>query len=590
MTRSSLNAGVFLALGLILGLVSLAPPLAAQKIRKAVILSVNDVYQIEGVENSKAGGMARVRALRAELQRTAPDMLFLHAGDFLGPSFMGRTYSGRQMIDLMNVMDGNPRPGVFDPRMFVVFGNHEFDGTNCSKDGPLASLVSASEFTWLASNIDFNRCDKLRALTGNSHIAVNRIIESGGLRIGLFSLTLAYPEYAAAILDPVAIACRQIEELRAKGVDAVVALTHQRYRSDLALLGLGADARELDAAARPCKFTPDVVIGGHDHVSMALPAAAPRLFKADADAVSAWVVEIEKTGRSGALKIKGRLVQLGERRAQDPFTQRITSYWMKKHDERFCLNECVGLSGDRAKACRSAIDDGACLKETYAKTVSPIETEEIVNRSYETGFGDWLADQVRAAGAADVAFLNAGTIRINQSLPAGTQLSRRHLEQMFPFKDKLVTREVQGQALWRAMERAVAQRGEGAWAHFSGMAVKIADAKSGRGIEQVLVRRRNGEVVEIGPQSTAMFKVASSAFLLADGDGHGFGLCPQTNERATCIAGIENEPQWPLDGDGGDISSLVRMRLREQGERGLELRVDRRLCDRGQSDCLISRW
>jgi hypothetical protein len=32
----------------------------------------------------------------------------------------------------------------------------------------------------------------------------------------------------------------------------------------------------------------------------------------------------------------------------------------------------------------------------------------------------------------------------------------------------------------------------------------------------------------------------------------------------------------------------VRMRLRElDPERGLQLLVDRRLCDRGQSDCLI---
>ena len=568
---------------------TLVSPVDAQSSRKAVILSINDVYRIEGVENSTAGGMARVRALRAELQRTTPDMLFLHAGDFLGPSFMGRTYSGAQMIDLMNIMDGNPRPGAFDPRMFVAFGNHEFDGTNCGKEGPLAGLVSASEFTWLASNIDFNRCDRLRPLVGNNNIAVNRIVESGGLRIGLFSVTLAYPEYAAVILDPVAIACRQIEELRAKGVDAVVALTHQGYRADLALLGLSGEGKELVAGAKPCKQSPDLIIGGHDHVNMALPAAAPRLFKADADAVSAWVVEIEKT-RSGPPRIKGRLVQLGERRAQDPFTQRITNYWMKQHDERFCLNECVGLSGDNARACRANVADGLCLRETYARTVSEIETEEIINRSYETGFGNWLADQVRVAGAADVAFLNAGTIRINQNLPAGTQLSRRHLEQMFPFRDKLVTREVPGQALWRAMERSVAQRGEGAWAHFSGMAVQIAEARSGRGIEKILVRRLNGDVVEIGPESTAMIKVASSAFLLADGDEHGFRLCQQADARGKCIAAIEAEPRWPVSGDGADISSLVRMKLRELGERGLELRTDRRFCDRGQGDCLISRW
>ena len=588
--RFSFAGAVTIALAIAFGLLALAQPLQAQSTRKAVILSVNDVYRIEGTNDSKSGGMARVRALRAELERVTPDMLFLHAGDFLGPSFMGRTFAGAQMIDLMNLMDGNARPGGFDSRMFVTFGNHEFDSTNCGRDGPLAGLVTAAEFTWLAGNLDFNRCDRLRALVGKPNIAANRIVESGGLRIGLFGVTLSYPEYAAVVLDPVASACRQIEDLRARGVDAVVALTHLRWSTDLALLGLGPDGRELSPASRPCKHAPDVVIGGHDHASMALPSASPKLFKADADAVSAWVIEIVKP-RNAQPRIKGRLVQLDQRRAQDPFTARITNYWLKQHDERFCLNECVGLSGDNARACRRAVDDGACLKETYGRAASAIETEEIVNRSFETGFGDWLADQIRAAGDADVAFLNAGSIRINQSLPAGTVLSRRHLEQMFPFRDKLVTREVSGAALWRAMEHAVAQRGEGPWAHFSGMAVELAKAQSPDRIARIVVQRRDGKKVEINPTSTALFKVASSPFLLADGDGHGFGICPADTARSKCIELLDASPDWPLTGDGADIASLVRMKLRAlDPARGLERAPDRRLCDRGQTACLMSKW
>jgi 5'-nucleotidase / UDP-sugar diphosphatase len=581
---------IVVVLSVMLGLVSLTHPLAAQSVRRAVILSINDVYRIEGVSNSTSGGMARVRALRAELERNTPDLLFLHAGDFLGPSFLGRTYAGAHMIDLMNVMDGNPRAGAFDRRMFVAFGNHEFDATHCGKDGPLAGLVTASEFTWLTSNLDFTRCDRLRGLVGNRNIAANRIIESGGLRIGLFAVTLAYPEYAAIVLAPLATACRQIEDLRAKGVDAVVALTHLKWRNDLELLGFGPDGRALPPGHRPCKHAPDVIIGGHDHDSMALPSASPKLFKADADAASAWVVEIEKTGRRPP-KIKGRLVQLDGRRPQDPLAQRITDHWLRQHDERFCLNECAGLPGDSGRVCRRAVDGGACLKEAYARAASPIETEEITNRSFETGFGDWLADQVRVAGDADVAFLNGGTIRINQSLPAGTVLTRGHLEQMFPYKDKLITREVQGQALWRAMEHAVAERGEGPWAHFSGMAVQLAEPQSGQKIARILVKRKSGEAVEIGPASTALFKVASSPFLLADGDGHGFKLCPADTSGSKCIEALEAAPNWPLLGEGADIASLVRMNLRKlDPARGLELSTDRRLCDRGQNDCLISRW
>ena len=90
------------------------------------------------------------------------------------------------------------------------------------------------------------------------------------------------------------VSCEQVKALRAQGADAVVALTHLSWRSDLKLLGYGADFKPLAADARQCDDGPDVVIGGHDHNSMALPSNAPRLFKADADATSAWVIEIEK--------------------------------------------------------------------------------------------------------------------------------------------------------------------------------------------------------------------------------------------------------------------------------------------------------
>src|SRR5688572_9892594 len=53
---------------------------------QAVLLAINDVYRIEGVDGGEAGGLARLRSLRAELEREHPDLLVLHAGDLLFPS------------------------------------------------------------------------------------------------------------------------------------------------------------------------------------------------------------------------------------------------------------------------------------------------------------------------------------------------------------------------------------------------------------------------------------------------------------------------------------------------------------------------
>lgn len=564
-------------------------PALAQSPAKAVVLSINDIYQVQGINNGRTGGMARVRALRAELEKTAPDLLFLHAGDFLSPSFPGRIYKGAHMIDVMNVMDGNARPGSFDARMFVAFGNHEFDDTNCNKNGPLAQLVEASEFMWIASNLVFSKCGHLSALARSPRIAANRIVESGGLKIGLFSLTLPYPEYAAIVLDPLAVACSQVADLRARGADAVVALTHLSWTVDREVLGLDEDWKELPAARRKCAHAPDIVIGGHDHQSMGLPSGAPRLFKADAEAATAWVVEIEKV--DGKLRIGSRLVELDEKRVQDALVQRVADHWLRLHDERFCLRTCVGLPADKAGACLRDVDKGACLETRYAKAASELDTEEIRNRSFETGFGNWVADRMRSAGRADVAFLNAGSIRINESLPAGTILTRRHLEQMFPFSNKLVVRAVSGAELWAAMQHAVGKRGEGAWAHTSGMAVKLADGGGAERIERILVRRWNGSIVEIDAASTSRFTVASIPFVLADGDGHGFKACPATTGREACMRQLEASPNWPATGERVDLAGLVRGELRAlDPQRGLELAIDRRLCERGLANCLIAAW
>jgi len=556
---------------------------------EAVILSINDVYRLHGIDGGAAGGLPRVRALRAELERDHPDLLFLHGGDFLSPSFLGRTFKGAQMIDLMNVMDGSPAQGAFDARMFAAFGNHEFDDTHCSKQGPLADLVRASEFTWLAANLDFTRCEILSPLARAANVEASRIVESGGLRIGLFGITVARDKYEAIVDDPVGTACIETAKLRGAGVDAVVALTHLPFGTDLKILGLGPDGRNLAADARSCTEAPDIVIGGHDHVAMALPSRGPRLFKADADAVSAWVVRLRKTA-AGLLTVSGENIALDDDAREDPLTLRLADMWVARHDERFCTADCIARTGDDLDRCMDRAAGGACLAERIVETHSPVETEEIMNRSFETGFGNWLADTVREEAQTDVAFLNAGAIRLNYTLAAGTMITRRHLEEMFPFQNKLVVREIEAAALWRAMVRAIAARGEGGWAHFSGFAARLAFADGGTRLAELVVNR-NGDLVNVTPDSTERITIASLSFTLADGDHHGFGLCADGDDVWACKAALEADPRWPLAGDGADLSGFTRLKLLELGpDGGLELATDDRLCEATGTPCLIDRW
>ena len=126
------------------------------------IIGINDVYRIEGVDEGANGGLARVRSLRTELEKANPNVLLLHGGDFLFPSLLSRQYYGKQMIDVLNLMDGNPKG--FDDRMFVTFGTHEFEKDKDHEAGVLHSRIEESQFWWVGSNIVFKQKKNNRTL------------------------------------------------------------------------------------------------------------------------------------------------------------------------------------------------------------------------------------------------------------------------------------------------------------------------------------------------------------------------------------------------------------------------------------------
>jgi len=266
--------------------------------RSAVIVGVNDIYRIEGVEGGGAGGLARLRTIRAELEQANPGkVLFLHGGDVIFPSLLSRMYEGSQMIDVLNLMDGDPEAGRLDERMFVVLGNHEFDRESCTADSPLQARVAESGFYWLHSNIALIPCPDGRPRLVGANLLQTMRIEVGGIRIGLFGLTIDSQHPSFRFMDALETAGRLTMDLRRRGAEVVIALTHLNRDDDWqlyqALRGQGLD----------------LIIGGHNHSHMHLPAHDPKIFKADADAVTAWVIALKLTA-SGQLLVAGESSRL----------------------------------------------------------------------------------------------------------------------------------------------------------------------------------------------------------------------------------------------------------------------------------------
>lgn len=419
--------------------------------RTVTIIGINDVYRIGGIGDQGAGGLARVRSLRRQLEQQAPDLLLLHAGDFLSPSLLSRRFFGAQMIDVLNLLDGDADD--FDERLIVTFGNHEFDRGKVEHAEQLALRIGEADFRWLGTNIRFATDADGRPLVAGDNLVPTITVVSGGVRVGIFGATIDSQgaAYVGGFDDPIETARRATAELRRRGAELVIGLTHLREATDVALLEtLGGDG-------------PDLIIGGHEHDRLARQVGGRWLLKADADARSASVVEVTLAGdRPPTVRHRWAELVVGEV-AEDSHVAERADQWLRWFDEGFC----TGLEPPEALGC---------VDVPLGRTAVALIAEELEIRRFETNFGDWIADQAVAAYAhrgAQVALLNSGSLRLNQDVDAGSAITRRHVETLLPFSTGLALMRVPGSVLQQAVERAVRDwTGSGHWPQIAGFAFR----------------------------------------------------------------------------------------------------------------------
>jgi 2',3'-cyclic-nucleotide 2'-phosphodiesterase (5'-nucleotidase family) len=490
-TRSTLilrrlPAALFVA-GCILGVACTA--LLVGRGREVVILAINDVYRIGAVDGGERGGLPRVRALRMELERLHPDLLVLHAGDLLFPSVMSRSTGGAHMIQALNRLDG--RPGSFDRRMIAVFGNHEFDEKG--KDGAvnLSERVQGSEFAWLRSNVRFLPLGKEPALEGPP-LEDTVLVTSGGVQVGLFGLTIdaKKPDYVA-FERPLDVARDRTERLRQAGAELVIALTHLEMGQDLALLRALGDQG------------PDLILGGHEHQAMSCQENGRWVLKADADARSANVVRVRLRGAQRDVRFETRALR-GSDPVPDPVLAQAVQDARRAFEEKECSDKKVS----------------DCLSRRLARAGSDLIAAEADIRGRSTNLGNWVADQARGAfDDADIAFLNAGGLRLNEDIRKGDDFTGWDLEGLFAYPPALVLVRLTGAELRGLLEHAVVGwPGNGRWLQVSGFSFQF-DTKTGEILR--LERLTDAGPVPIEPEQE--LRAATISYLYDDkGDGFVF--------------------------------------------------------------------
>ncbi len=440
MTRALAPAAALLTSAALTG-ASLAGALVATPAARAEsialqLVQLNDVYEITPIPGG-GGDLAQVAGLVRQLRRRQPHTLVLLAGDLFSPSALGsavvdgRRLEGRPMVAVLNALGLD----------LATFGNHEFDLAEAS----FQERLRESRFAWVSSNVA--GADG-RPLAG---VARHRLIElrgpgGGRLRLGLLGVTLpSNPAPYVRYADPQVSARLQAQELRRRGADVVVALTHQALADDQRLADSGAPI--------------DLILGGHEHENLqqlrlrgpaapaggALPGCRPAgvpIAKADANARTVLLHTLRYDTRSRCLAISSQLLPIDGRWPVDAGVRREAERW-----------RALGYAAFR----REGLDP----ERVIATSPVPLDGRAASVRSGPTALTRLLGRALRtAAPGSELAILNSGAIRLDDVLPSGP-IRELDVVRVLPFGGRLQRIAIQGQLLQRVLAAGLANRGSG---------------------------------------------------------------------------------------------------------------------------------
>ena len=392
----------------------------AQAPAVVTIVHFSDASELDPIEAGRAGGLARLATLVKEIKRRSQPVLLTLGGDFLSPSAIGtarvdgETLAGRQTVDVLN------RIGLD----WATFGNHEFD----LSEAAFRTRLTEARFGIVSSNVtDANG----QPFPGTVQSVVLPIRAGGRqIRLGLIGLTVDSNKAPwVRYRPPVEAASEQLNLLKGRA-DAVIALTH---------LDLAVDQELIERCPQI-----DVVLGGHDHENWYLrrgPNFVP-LIKGDANVRSVAVVTMT-FGKSGTRPtVSSRLQLVDDRIAGDPGIESQIRRWTASAFQGF---KNAGFSPDRL----------------VANTTDTLDGREITVRNHPGRLTDLiLAGFLREAGPADLALLNGGAIRIDDTLPPGP-LTEYDAIRVLPFGGIVLKASWDGSLVASVLDIGVKNRGTG---------------------------------------------------------------------------------------------------------------------------------
>jgi 2',3'-cyclic-nucleotide 2'-phosphodiesterase (5'-nucleotidase family) len=272
----------------------------------------------------------------------------------------------------------------------------------------------------------------------------------------------------------------QAEMLRREGADFVVAVIHADRRQ-------GYDLHATRAA--------DLILSGHNHDLFVNFDGRNAMAESGHDAHDVTVIDatITVSESNGAREMKWwpqfRIVDTAAVTPDPDVTGEIAKYEQELSRE---------------------------MDIPLATTAVELDGRDATIRTREAALGNLVADAMKASAQADAAITNGGGIRGANVYSPGATMTRRDILSALPFSNRIVTIEIAGKEIRRAIENGLAALPEsrGRFPQVSGLVIE-ADRTKPAGSRVLSIKIGNAAL-----DDHKIYKIATNDFLARGGDGY----------------------------------------------------------------------